>query len=1737
MATILTHAASSGAKRLHAASPRIIAHGGAFDGTTQHPAPTAETLDATDIGNVTATLNGEVENFNEPGTTAWFEWGTSTAYEFGATTPIDVAPLAAPVPVLLTVVVSGTTTYHYRCVASNANGTAYGADVQFSSDDPTTPTVDTLQPSPLTTTSATLRGTVDVFGSVDAEAFFEFGTTVLYELGTFGTQALTATTGEQTPRYAKAVTSGVTYHYRCVVTTPTAFVQGDDETFTAPVPPAPPAVVTTAATSVLETSATLNGTVLTISDDGALAHFEWGPTTAYENGSTADDFIPLSATPVASSASVVTVAATTYHYRIVATDENGTSYGADMTFTTSTPPDPAPSVTTLAPSPLTDTSATLRASVDVFAVAGATGYFEWGATVAYESGQVGAQAIPATSGAQTLTTTVAVSASTTYHYRFVATHASATTQGADVAFTSDDPPALPTVVTGSATNVAELSATLNGTANANGITGGTAWIEYGLTTSYGTTVGTVALGDPDATVAISANIVTTADTTYHFRAAATTSSGTVYGADAQFTSDPHVDPAPFVITRDPNGVTQTSANLRGLVNVFGVSNAFSYFEWGPTTAYENGQVGLAAVAAISGSQAVTYTVTTLASTTYHYRCVAYHDTALTQGNDVTFTTQSPPPPPVVQTLPATLVDTDSATLNGDVQNFGVDGTFAYFEWGTTAAYEFGQTTHTAVAASMTAQAVSFDVSTLEDGTTYHFRVVAFNPNGTTLGGDVTFTTDDIPAPPTCTTAYPDPSIPESPGPTVSVTLHATVSAGVDGHATTTRFYVRKTSDPVGSETLYTAATVTTSTTDVDITAPATLDADTSHVVYATATNVDGMVNGGSLQFRTFPAVSGGGPPTGSTSGNDAAYLTDTAARLLGSINPNGASNTFASFGYGLTQGPPWTFQTAPVNIGGGSSPVTITGDISGLAYDTEYFFAALATNDNGENFSTAAEVDFYSNTFSAGNDQVTLTFATKDGTGATIQDVPATWTSGYKLVITAANDTGVGTKSYVTFGQPGGNLAIVSRTVLTTGLPVDVTEAVRLVCNWYSTDTSRQPTNNTGTPAGGTARVSPFLTTKWTTTLTPLSPHSLGATFACVGMNLRISGNYLSTSGGIGGPGAQNTGQIDVLFEISTNGTSWTTVDDYTETGVAERKSGDPSWPLYGDAIDLLPSTAYQWRGTVTFHNTKIIPASLQASGSFTTPASGGYGVRTQNTVGGVLQACYSDPRDPNSPLCCDPNDDTQERVFLSNDLATGGSSPYDIEVLGANSTLATSLGLATGTVRVWFESPFPKVYLTGAQGGKLPLTFALNKSRVGDVIGVDGQVAGFTLGGNTTGGGASYEAFWGTTGNFKPIVGVSVVGMTPMDGSIDEPVIGTSTRYGIGWGSTKGSSTNVYVKGCRVNTGMIGGHNVVISNGHFIGLIGLYDCAWSPDPANTLSNGYGQDETFRMNGRCRLDIRRTTFTVGNEHSEYLDSLNSAVSCTENQAFSILEDVTDVPFNGKTNCGGAKGTAFQIDERTNADPTQNALSTGPGSRGLLLLRRMTQHGYLGINSVGGPGDFIFYGFDGTVRMVDCIAAGSGTVRFAGDLGKGTYAHQATGSVPYAGDWFIYRRVEVYNFTSLPDYAGGLTHPNVNTIDISGAMEVDITEFSDPDNAASTANFTIGLNTQSGLGGPLLIGDNGIVTVHPAGYDNTNLETYPGFNSFKKMRWGESGLQGVPTISYNSAQIRKFYDGVTDFDSP
>ena len=95
--------------------------------------PTATTTATIDVTFSSATLNGRV-NPNDASTTVWFEYGTTSGVYSYSTTTTTVSGMSNTTICIDVDGLSSGTTYYYRIVAQNSEGTSYGDEMSFITD-------------------------------------------------------------------------------------------------------------------------------------------------------------------------------------------------------------------------------------------------------------------------------------------------------------------------------------------------------------------------------------------------------------------------------------------------------------------------------------------------------------------------------------------------------------------------------------------------------------------------------------------------------------------------------------------------------------------------------------------------------------------------------------------------------------------------------------------------------------------------------------------------------------------------------------------------------------------------------------------------------------------------------------------------------------------------------------------------------------------------------------------------------------------------------------------------------------------------------------------------------------------------------------------------------------------------------------------------------------------------------------------------------------------------------------------------------------------------------------------------------------------------------------------------------------------------------------------------------------------------------------------------------------------
>jgi YHS domain-containing protein len=767
---------------------------------------------------------------------------------------------------------------------------------------------------------------------------------------------------------ASGLTPGMTYYFCAIASSAAGTGFGTVLNFTTH---SAPTVVTSAAL-VTTTSAVLNGSA-TPDGDATTGWYRYGTF----NPGTCDDVfgtrVPSSggaALGTGSSGVAYTMTATgltpgtTYYFCALASNSLGTSFGAVLSFTTSSS---APVVSTTSATSLTGTTATLNGSA-VPGGSATTGWFRYASASPGSCNDSFGTRVPSSGGAALgaglssvpyALATAGLTPGTTYYFCALASNSVGNAVGAVLSFTTPVPP---TVTTSAATSTATSGATLNGAANPNGAaTAGYfryATVDPGTCNdTFGTrapTSGGTSLGAGTSSLAYSQAVTGLAPlTTYYVCAVATSSAGTSVGAVLSFTTPS----APLVGTLSASPVTASSEILAGYASPAGAEATgwFRYATVNPgtcddsfgTRAPSSGGTALGA-----GLPSVPYTlaVTGLTpGTTYYFCAVASNAWGTGFGHPGLFRTL--PTSPSVSTTSASSLTGNGAQLNGSANPQG-DVSTGWFRYATaspgTCNDSFGTRVPSsggaALGAGLSSVAFSQAATGLAPGTTYYFCAVASNPEGTSFGTVQSFTTL---VPPAVTTS----------AATSITTSSATLNGAANSNSAATLGYFR-----------YAAADPGTCNDTFGTRAPGiggtALGAGSSNVAYSQA--VVGLVPGTTYYFCAIGASSGGtsfgavmsftthGAPVVGTS--VATLLASSSATLNGSASPGGDATT-GWFRYAT--GSPGTCNdsfgtrapsSAGASLGAGTSTVAYAQAATGLAPATTYTFCAIASNSSGTTF-------------------------------------------------------------------------------------------------------------------------------------------------------------------------------------------------------------------------------------------------------------------------------------------------------------------------------------------------------------------------------------------------------------------------------------------------------------------------------------------------------------------------------------------------------------------------------------------------------------------------------------------------------------------------------------------------------------------------------------------------------------------------------------------------------------------
>lgn len=319
---------------------------------------------ASNIANTTARLPGNITDAGYPDPTVGVYYGDDDAgttasswdsYLGGAgdypTSPAQPQGLAAFYRDISGLIPG--TKYYFRAAATNTAGTVWAAaTLDFTALD-TLPTVSTQDADSILDTSATLNGTIGNVGGdphCDYEGF-------VWDVDSHAADVILKTTSPSATNYngppdvgyyiysgsftagafdigmsggTYGLTTKTTYYYRAFAYNSAGWAYGDEKSFTTA---GTPDVTTSAASSMLETSAILNGNITNVWGDNVTTRgFQYGLTGAWGTDWHEDGSWGAGAYPSAVIGGLTP--GTHYHFRAYVINFYGTAYGSDLTFTT-----------------------------------------------------------------------------------------------------------------------------------------------------------------------------------------------------------------------------------------------------------------------------------------------------------------------------------------------------------------------------------------------------------------------------------------------------------------------------------------------------------------------------------------------------------------------------------------------------------------------------------------------------------------------------------------------------------------------------------------------------------------------------------------------------------------------------------------------------------------------------------------------------------------------------------------------------------------------------------------------------------------------------------------------------------------------------------------------------------------------------------------------------------------------------------------------------------------------------------------------------------------------------------------------------------------------------------------------------------------------------------------------------------------------------------------------------------
>jgi len=534
-----------------------------------------------------------------------------------------------------------------------------------------------------------------------------------------------------------------TYYVRAYATNANGPGYSTQVTFTTSESPTLPNVTITDASNITQNSATLGGGIATI---GSSSITQYGHCWSVISNPTITD----SKTNLGSKSTIGTyssnltplLSGTTYYVKAYATNNAGTTYSPEISFTTLQTPS-SPTVITNLVSNITLTGAQASGSITNIGTSNITQHGHcWSTTtsptVSNFKTQLGTRTI---TGAFTSNLT-GLEAGKTYYVRAYAVNSDGTSYGTQVEFkTVTASP--PTVTTGSVTKI-----TLTGAEALGNLTDiGTSPISqhghcWSTTTNPTISNSKTQLGT-NLLIGAFTSIITglEAGKTYYLRAYATNTDGISYGTQVEFMT---VSPStPSVATDAVSNITFTGGLVTGNITDLGTSNVTQYghcwsYTQNPTTSNSKTLLGAKSVI---GS--FTSTLSGLEKgTLYYVRAYATNSYGTNYSNQVQFSTLATTLAALATSTPSDLTY-NSATLNANITDIGGVGE-TISEYGFCYSTSQNPTVSNLKLVSgnnkTSTGSYSGNATNLAQNTTYYLRAYAVNSSGTAYGNERNFTT-------------------------------------------------------------------------------------------------------------------------------------------------------------------------------------------------------------------------------------------------------------------------------------------------------------------------------------------------------------------------------------------------------------------------------------------------------------------------------------------------------------------------------------------------------------------------------------------------------------------------------------------------------------------------------------------------------------------------------------------------------------------------------------------------------------------------------------------------------------------------------------------------------------------------------------------------------------------------------------------------------------------------------------